>query len=71
LTDPKGHIKFEDVSFKYPSRAYKVLKNVNFEVPASQTIALVGASGSGKSSCVSIIRSILYLLLHLLDSTIK
>jgi len=50
----KGHIKFEGVTFGYnPDRP--VLHDVNFEVQPGQTLALVGATGSGKSSIVSLI----------------
>ena len=46
-----GKIKFENVSFSYPQRAdIEVLKGVSFEVNKNQTLALVGASGSGKST---------------------
>jgi ABC-type multidrug transport system fused ATPase/permease subunit len=46
-----GKIKFENVSFSYPQRAdIEVLKGVSFEVDKNQTLALVGASGSGKST---------------------
>ena len=44
-----GAIKFDDVSFDYdPER--KILKNINFEVPAGKTVAIVGPSGAGKST---------------------
>ena len=47
----EGKIKFENVSFSYPQRAdIEVLKGVSFEVDKNQTLALVGASGSGKST---------------------
>lgn len=51
-----GEIKFENVSFKYPTRSVMVLKNVSFEVKPGQSIALVGHSGSGKSTCVQLIQ---------------
>jgi len=45
----KGEIKFENVSFAYdPERP--ILKNVSFEVPAGKMVAIVGASGAGKST---------------------
>jgi len=45
----KGEIKFENVSFAYdPERV--ILKNVSFEVPAGQMVAIVGPSGAGKST---------------------
>ena len=48
-------IVFSDVSFSYPGTKEKVLDHINFEVPAGKTVALVGASGSGKSTAASLI----------------
>ena len=55
LDDFKGHIKFEHVSFKYPTRDAYVLKDVSFEIKPHQIGALVGHSGSGKSTCVQLL----------------
>ncbi|MCG1036386.1 ABC transporter ATP-binding protein [Polaribacter sargassicola] len=49
LEDLKGEINFEDVSFAY-EEGKKVIKNINFKVPAGSVTALVGSSGSGKST---------------------
>lgn len=51
----KGHIVFENVSFKYPTREVYVLRNVSFEIRPGQMGALVGHSGSGKSTCVQLL----------------
>ncbi|KAG0343570.1 Multidrug resistance protein 1 [Podila humilis] len=52
----KGHIVLSDVAFAYPSRPdVPVLKNLNIEVLPGQTIALVGHSGSGKSTIVGLL----------------
>jgi ATP-binding cassette subfamily B protein len=49
-----GHVKFENVTFGYkPERP--VLHEINFEAQPGATVALVGATGSGKSSIVSLI----------------
>src|SRR5690606_12601456 len=45
----KGNIKFEDVSFSY-EEGKEVLHNISFEAPAGSVTALVGSSGSGKST---------------------
>jgi ABC-type multidrug transport system fused ATPase/permease subunit len=55
LEDFHGHIEFRNVSFKYPTRDAYVLRNVSFVVEPGQMAALVGHSGSGKSTCVQLI----------------
>ncbi|MCM3764819.1 ABC transporter ATP-binding protein [Neobacillus niacini] len=51
----KGNITFEDVSFAYDEGHELVLKNISLEVKKGETIALVGMSGGGKSTLVSLI----------------
>lgn len=55
IEDFKGSIEFKNVSFKYPSRDVYVLKNVSFIINAGEIGALVGHSGSGKSTCVQLL----------------
>ncbi|ATL47077.1 antibiotic ABC transporter ATP-binding protein [Chitinophaga caeni] len=50
----KGDIKFEDVSFSYVPDRY-VLKNISFHAKPGQTIAIVGHTGSGKTTIISIL----------------
>ncbi len=50
----KGHIQLQHVWFAYVDEDY-VLKNINFEVKPGQTVALVGATGAGKSSIINLI----------------
>ncbi|KAG0304859.1 Multidrug resistance protein 1 [Dissophora globulifera] len=51
-----GHIVVKDVNFVYPSRPdIPILKDMNIEVKPGQTVALVGHSGSGKSTIVSLL----------------
>jgi ATP-binding cassette subfamily B protein/subfamily B ATP-binding cassette protein MsbA len=50
----RGNIVFENVSFGYNSER-PVLRNLNLEIPAGQTIALVGRSGAGKTTLASLI----------------
>ncbi len=53
LPSIEGHIKFEGVSFSYGQEP--VLKDVTFEAKAGETIALLGTTGSGKSSIINLI----------------
>ncbi|MDO4368940.1 MAG: ABC transporter ATP-binding protein [bacterium] len=53
LKNPKGNIKFENVSFAYTKT--KVLKNISLEIKENQNIALVGKSGSGKSTIFNLL----------------
>lgn len=50
----KGNVLFEDVSFAYKDNEY-VLKNLSFEAHQGETIALVGHTGSGKSSIMNLL----------------
>lgn len=55
LTDVKGDIVFEDVSFRYPGTTTNVLSRVNLTVAAGEYVALVGPSGVGKTTLCSLI----------------
>lgn len=54
LSDIKGNIEFKDVCFEYEN-GKPILKNINIKIPAGKTIALVGASGGGKTTIVNLI----------------
>ncbi|EXB59762.1 Putative ABC transporter B family member 8 [Morus notabilis] len=57
LDEIRGELEFEHVKFTYPSRPDTiVLKDFNLKVEAGQTVALVGASGSGKSTAISLVQ---------------
>lgn len=51
----KGKIEFKNVSFTYIGKNFKTIDNITFTVPCGKTIALVGRSGSGKSTIVNLL----------------
>ncbi|MDZ7903132.1 MAG: lipid A export permease/ATP-binding protein MsbA [Rheinheimera sp.] len=55
LNNVRGDIEVKGLTFQYPGHDKLVLKNVNFTVKAGQTIALVGKSGSGKTTISSLL----------------
>ncbi|MDW0114598.1 ABC transporter ATP-binding protein [Sporosarcina saromensis] len=55
LPEISGEISFDNVSFTYEEKDEHVLKNVSFNVKPGETVALVGMSGGGKSTIVSLI----------------
>lgn len=55
LSEVKGDIEFENVSFRYEDGAEKVLNHVNLSVKAGSYMALVGSSGAGKTTLCSLI----------------
>ncbi len=50
-----GTVEFRNVSFKYPNAAENSLSNINFRIGKGQTLAIIGATGSGKSTLVGLI----------------
>jgi ATP-binding cassette, subfamily B, multidrug efflux pump len=51
----RGAIEYRDVNFNYPTSVAKTLKDVNLFVPAGSSLAVVGATGSGKSTLIHLI----------------
>ena len=66
LSEVRGQIVFENVSFQYPTSIKPVLKNISFTVTPGQTIAIIGPTGSGKSSLTQLL-----LRLYEYEGTIK
>src|SRR5690606_14234409 len=51
-----GDIQYSDVNFSYPTRIeYPVLRKLNFEIRSGEKVALVGKSGSGKSTIINLL----------------
>ncbi|MFY0598306.1 MAG: ABC transporter ATP-binding protein [Cyclobacteriaceae bacterium] len=53
--DIKGKVVFENVSFTYPDSGIEALKNISFEVNPGESIAVIGTTGSGKSTIANLI----------------
>ena len=51
----KGLVEFKNVSFKYPDADTEILENITFTAKPGQTTAIIGSSGSGKSTVVNLI----------------
>jgi ATP-binding cassette subfamily B protein len=56
LWAPRGEVRFDDVSFAYPNGGTTVLTNVSFDAQPGATIALVGHTGAGKSTAMSLLQ---------------
>ena len=54
LPNLKGEVEFENVTFAYNNDEY-VLRNVSFNINPGETVAIVGATGAGKTSIISLI----------------
>jgi ATP-binding cassette subfamily B protein len=50
-----GNIRFKNVSLTYPDTGIKALKNISFELPAGQSVAILGRTGSGKSTLANLL----------------
>ena len=55
LTTVLGHITFRNLTFTYPTGGPEVLHNINLDIPAGTSLAIVGPTGSGKSTLVGLI----------------
>jgi glucan exporter ATP-binding protein len=57
LEHVKGHVRFEDVTFRFPNSGQGVA-DVSFDVKAGQTIAIVGPTGSGKTTLINLLQRV-------------
>ena len=55
LERARGEIEFRNVTFTYPTKETPALRNISFKVEAGKSVALVGRSGSGKSTIASLL----------------
>ena len=55
LTDAKGRVEFRDVSFAYPDAEEKTLDDISFTAEPGKTTAIIGGTGCGKSTLISLI----------------
>ncbi|MGP0223398.1 ABC transporter ATP-binding protein [Paenarthrobacter sp. NCHU4564] len=51
----KGHVEFRNVTFKYPGAEAPVLSNVSFTAEPGQTLAIIGSTGAGKTTLISLL----------------
>ncbi|WP_061312916.1 ABC transporter ATP-binding protein [Clostridium botulinum] len=51
----KGYVEFKNVNFRYPKAEEDVLSNINFTAKPGQTTAIIGSTGSGKTTLVNLI----------------
>ena len=55
IKNPKGQIEFENVSFKYKNSSKYILEDISFKVNSGETLAIIGSTGSGKTSLINLI----------------
>ena len=55
IKEVEGLIEFKNVSFKYPNAKEEVLSNINFTAEVGKTTAIIGSTGSGKSTLVNLL----------------
>lgn len=55
IEDKKGYVEFKDVSFRYPDADTEILEDITFTAKPGETTAIIGSTGSGKSTVVNLI----------------
>ncbi|WP_327091199.1 ABC transporter ATP-binding protein/permease [Nonomuraea sp. NBC_01738] len=59
IEDPRGHLRFEGVEYRFPDAAAPVLRDLWLEVRPGETVAVVGATGSGKTTLTALVPRLL------------
>jgi ATP-binding cassette subfamily B protein len=59
IAEPRGHLRFEGVGFRFPGSERPVLRDVWLDVRPGETVALVGATGSGKTTLTALVPRLL------------
>ncbi|MCF8453171.1 MAG: ABC transporter ATP-binding protein/permease [Pedobacter sp.] len=54
-TELKGNISFKNVNFRYPDTGIQAIKNISFEVKSGEFLAIIGRTGSGKSTIANLL----------------
>lgn len=55
IKEIQGDLEFDHVSFKYPESGIQALENLSFKIKQGQTLAIIGSTGSGKSTIANLI----------------
>jgi len=55
ISQLKGKIKFQDLSFRYNDKGPQIFENISFEIEAGKTLAIVGRTGCGKSTIIDLL----------------
>ncbi|MDD2505113.1 MAG: ABC transporter ATP-binding protein, partial [Bacilli bacterium] len=55
LSDIRGMVEFKNVSFKYPDADEYILKDISFKIKPNETFAIIGSTGSGKSTLINLL----------------
>jgi ATP-binding cassette subfamily B protein len=55
LESPRGHLRFENVSFRFDPDSADILHDINLDLPPGTTLALVGSTGSGKTTLTALV----------------